>query len=508
MGASLLYHLTKEGWRDVTLIEKGELTSGSTWHAAALVPHFTASPMIARLTSYASSLYESLERETGQSAGWHGCGSLRLALDEDQVDYLKYTASVLRAINVECHLIGADAISRLNPLLNPDGVLLAAYTPNDGHTDPNGTTQALALGARQRGATITRRDRVINMNQRRTWEWELTTEHGTVIAEHVVNAAGFFAPQVAAMLGVQLPIVTLLHQYLVTDEVPNLGQLVGELPVTRDPHASCYYRQEQKSILVGPFEPDPPVWGLDGVDWGVENFLAAPDIERILPLLQSAAERVPVLEHIGIRRIINGPLSHTPDGLPLLGAAADLRNCWMATGTNLGIALGAGCGKNLAQLIVHGVSEDYVRPMDPRRYGKWAMARFIPDSQGQRCLCRGIPKSPLSRRDLPRGGARFAPALFMAASSSRAARLKRIQAGSSLNGSFPRVGRSGIVFGERLHFDPSSRNAEPYGTTWDCSISLRFRNMKCPAAMPVSSWTTCARTDCRDRSAQYPWCTC
>lgn len=374
MGASLLYHLTKEGWRDVTLIEKGELTSGSTWHAAALVPHFTASPMIARLTSYASSLYESLERETGQSAGWHGCGSLRLALDEDQVDYLKYTASVLRAINVECHLIGADAISRLNPLLNPDGVLLAAYTPNDGHTDPNGTTQALALGARQRGATITRRDRVINMNQRRTWEWELTTEHGTVIAEHVVNAAGFFAPQVAAMLGVQLPIVTLLHQYLVTDEVPNLGQLVGELPVTRDPHASCYYRQEQKSILVGPFEPDPPVWGLDGVDWGVENFLAAPDIERILPLLQSAAERVPVLEHIGIRRIINGPLSHTPDGLPLLGAAADLRNCWMATGTNLGIALGAGCGKNLAQLIVHGVSEDYVRPMDPRRYGKWAMA--------------------------------------------------------------------------------------------------------------------------------------
>jgi dimethylglycine dehydrogenase len=374
MGASVLYHLTKEGWGDVTLFEKGELTSGSTWHAAALVPQFTASAMIARMTAYASGLYASLDEETGQAAGWHGCGSLRLALNEDQVDYLKYTASVLRAIDVECHLIGVDAISKLNPLLNCDGVLLAAYTPNDGHTDPNGTTQALASGARSRGARITRHSRVIDMHQRPTSEWELTTEHGIVLAEHVVNAAGFFAPQVATMVGVRLPIVTLLHQYLVTEEVREIRELIREFPVTRDPRASCYYRQEQKSILIGPFEPDPPVWGLDGVDWDVENFLAPPDTERILPLLQCATERVPVLERAGIRRIINGPLSHTPDGLPLLGPAAGLRNYWLATGTNLGIALGAGCGKNLAQMIVHGVSEDFVRPMDPRRYGNWAMA--------------------------------------------------------------------------------------------------------------------------------------
>jgi dimethylglycine dehydrogenase len=383
MGVSLLYHLTKEGWRDVTLVEKGELTSGSTWHAAALVPHFTASAMIAKMTSYASRLYGSLERETGQTAGWHGCGSLRLALDDDQVDHLRYTASVLRAINVECHLIGADDIPKLNPLLNLDGVRLAAYTPYDGHTDPNGTTQALALGARSRGATITRRNRVVDMRQRPTDEWELTTEHGTIVAEHVVNAAGFFAPQVAAMVSLRLPIVTLLHQFLITEEVPEVTKLAHEFPVTRDPRASSYYRQEQKGILIGPFEPDPPVWGLDGLDWSVENYLAAPDLERIVPLMEWATKRVPVLERVGIRRTINGPLSHTPDGLPLLGAAANLKNYWLATGTNLGIALGAGCGKNLALLMVHDESEDYVRGMDPRRYGDWAMANSyrIPKAQ-------------------------------------------------------------------------------------------------------------------------------
>lgn len=194
------------------------------------------------------------------------------------------------------------------------------------------------------------------------------------MAEHSVNAGGFFSPQIGEMVGVKLPVVTILHQYLVTSEIPEISALARELPVTRDPRASCYYRQEQKSLLVGPFEPDAPVWGLAGVDWSFDMELMPPDIDRLESQLELAALRIPAFGQAGIKRVINGPITHTPDGAPLLGPAAGLRNFWLATGTNLGIALGAGAGGNLAQLMIYGKTDDYIRGMDPRRYGDWAMA--------------------------------------------------------------------------------------------------------------------------------------
>ena len=200
MGVGLLYHLAKEGWNDVMLIEKGELTSGSTWHAAGLVPHFIGSLNMAKVHRYGSELYQVLEEETGQATGWHGCGAIRLAVKQDEVDWFQYVQGVLKLAGSECHLVGPDEIKKLNPLLDTNGVLMGAYTPNDGHTDPSGITNAMAAGAKMHGAEIIRHNRVTDINQLENGEWEVVTEKGTVSCEHVVNAAGSFAGQVGEMV--------------------------------------------------------------------------------------------------------------------------------------------------------------------------------------------------------------------------------------------------------------------------------------------------------------------
>lgn len=373
MGAGLLYHLTKEGWSDVVLCEKGELTSGSTWHAAGLIPHFIGSLNMAKIHSYGIDLYQKLEEETGQSTGWHGCGAIRLAIDEDQAEWYRYIQGVLDYIGVECHLIGPEEIKRHFPLLETHGVVLGAYTPHDGHTDPSGTTNALAIGARKDGAKIYRHNRVVDINQRANGEWEVVTEQGTIVAEHVVNAAGSFGAQVGAMVGLEVPIINMVHQYLVTENLPEVEALEEEPPVIRDPLASCYYRQEQQGLLIGPYETqDAQTWGLDGIDWSFDMELLQEDLERLAPCLEHVMERIPVFADAGIKRVVSGPITHTPDGTFLLGPAAGLRNFWMCCGASIGITQGAGAGKYLAQWMVHGQTEINMREFDPRRYGNWA----------------------------------------------------------------------------------------------------------------------------------------
>jgi len=377
MGVGLLYHLAKEGWTDSVLVEKGELTSGSTWHAAGLIPHFIGSLNMAKVHVYGADLYKRLEAETGQATGWHGCGAIRLATTEEEVDWFRYVQGVLRLAGAECHLIGPNEIKALHPLLEVSDVLAGAYTPGDGHTDPASSTNAMAIGARNMGAEIVRHNRVTAIERRPGGEWAVVTENGTITCEHVVNAAGSFAPQVGAMVGIKVPLVNMVHQYLVTDPIPEVAALETEFPVVRDPYASCYSRREKEGLVVGPYEAEgAQAWGLDGIDWSFDRALLPPDIDRLTPHLERTMERLPVFAKAGIKQVVSGLITHTPDGTFLLGPAAGRRNFWMCCGASIGITQGPGAGKVLAEWMVHGQSEWNVREMDARRFGDWAVGEY------------------------------------------------------------------------------------------------------------------------------------
>lgn len=376
LGVSLAYHLTREGWKDVVLVEKGELTSGSTWHAAGLIPNFIASLNMAKIHQYSIDLYKQLEATHG-GTGWHGCGSLRLATDQDQLDWFHYVGGIARQVGAEFHIIGPEQIREVHPLLACDDAIAAAWTPNDGHTDPTGTLNAMAKEARDGGAELVRFNRVTAIEQTAGGEWKVSTEKGDITCEHVVNAGGCYGPEVGAMAGLKVPIVNMVHQYLVTDNVAEVASLEKELPVVRDPYSSSYIRQEQKSILIGPYETaDSEAWALDGMDWSFDMELLPPDLERIAPWVEKALERVPCAMDAGIRRIVSGPITHTPDGNFLVGPAKGLKNYWMACGASIGICQGGGVGRYLAQWMVHGQSDINPREIDPRRFDDWAVGKY------------------------------------------------------------------------------------------------------------------------------------
>ena len=376
LGVSLAYHLTKEGWSEIALVEKGELTSGSTWHAAGLVTHCVESLNVARIVKYGSELYQRLEAETGQATYWHASGSIRLATNPDESDWLYRVKGVLDYAGCEAHILSPQEIRELNPLLEVDDVLVGLHTPADGHVDPSSATLAMARGARDGGATFYRNQRVTGITLRPDREWEVVTEKGTFVAEHVVNAAGSFGRQVGAMVGLEVPIVNMVHQYVVTEPMLEVEELDTEPPVVRDPVASCYFRKEQDGLLIGPYETGARAWGLDGIDWSFDRALLPPDLDRLLPWLELAGKRMPVFERAGIRRVVSGPITHTPDAGFLMGPAAGLRNFWMCVGASSGIAQGPGIGKYLAQWMVHGHTDINVRKMDPRRFADYAAGPY------------------------------------------------------------------------------------------------------------------------------------
>ncbi len=380
MGVGLLYHLAHEGWTDTVLVEKDELTSGSTWHAAGLVPHFIGSLNMAKVHAYGADLYTKLEAETGLHSGWHGSGAVRLARTEDEVDWFRYVKGVLDVAGVESHLVDPSEIVELHPLLAVDDVKLGMHTPNDGWTDPSAATNAMAAGARQLGAEISRHNRVLDMNPLPDGRWEVITEKGRIVAEHVVNAAGHYGPQLGKMVGLEVPIVSMIHQYIVTEAMPEVAALDFDLPVIRDPRASCYYRREHDGLIIGPYETEgSKPYGLDGIDWNLTFHLTPPEIERLLPWLGLAGERIPAFENAGIKQVVSGPITHTPDAGYLMGPAPGLRNYWMCVGASIGITQGPGAGKYLAQWMVHGQTEINVREMDPRRFGHYAPGKYTLD---------------------------------------------------------------------------------------------------------------------------------
>lgn len=396
MGVGLAYHLAHEGWGpEVVLLEKAELTSGSTWHAAGQITHSTSSFSLGKCVDYNIGLYSGgLEAETGQAVTWHGCGSFRLAYTQDEMDWLRHTLSVGRSLGFNIKLVGPDRVAELHPFYNLEGVLGALHTPDDGHVDPTNVTMAMAAGARAKGARIIRRCRATNITQAANGEWVVETEQGTITCEHVVNAGGTYARQMGEWSGLQLPMTSMTHHYFVTDEVPEFRDLERELPVIRDDRkVSGYIRMEQKKGLIGIYEKANPntVWE-NHCPWEAENELFAADYDRVMPWLEESLNRMPIFAELGISRDVHGAISHPPDGNPLIGPAPGVRNYWCCCGTQIGIGWGPGLTRELARWMVQGAADISMRDYDPRRFGSYATKEWqVVKAKEDYCLRHEIP---------------------------------------------------------------------------------------------------------------------
>ena len=372
-GVSLLYHLTKHGWSDVVLVEKNELTAGSTWHAAGLCTHFGHHLSVMRMRANSAKLYRSLEAETGQPTGFNTCGAVRMTARPERLDEFRHAAALGRWIDVDFEIIGPGELAQLFPLMHTWGLLGAIYEPTDGHVDPSQATQALAKGARDRGGEIYRHNPVLGIARRPSGEWQVSTRDGEITAEIAVNAAGAWARELGEMVGLDLPIVPMLHQYLVTDDMPEIAAIEdrSRLPLVRDHDESWYLRRERDGLLFGAYQAEAVPWSVDGMpaDFGMD--LLPPELDRIELIMAAAMRRVPALADAGIKTFVNGPITFTPDANPLIGPAPALPNFWIAAGSCMGVGEGAGAGDYLAQWMIDGEPQVDLWAFDPRRFGAW-----------------------------------------------------------------------------------------------------------------------------------------
>jgi glycine cleavage system aminomethyltransferase T/glycine/D-amino acid oxidase-like deaminating enzyme len=372
-GCSVLYHLAKLGWRDTVLLEKGVLTSGSTWHAAGLCTMFSNSLRLMKLLKYSIELYQRLEQETGHHVGFKRVGSLRLATNPDYVDWYHRISGIAHSLGIPIELISASTAVKLSPLLRDDGIICAAYMPDDGYVDPSSVTQALAKGARQFGAEIYENTQVKAINLQPSGEWRVITDQGSIAGDIVVNAAGQWAREIGKLVGVDLPIVAIEHQYAIMSGGVSVGSEFDEFPVTRDPEKSFYMRKEGQDLLVGFFEPNAKPWCYDKIPPNFNQQLLNPDFKQIEGTFSSAMNRVPLLETMGIKKIINGPDGYTPDGNCLMGEIPGLRNFYILAGFScFGIVFSGGAGRYAAEWIVHGRPSDDMWELDVRRFGQYA----------------------------------------------------------------------------------------------------------------------------------------
>ena len=380
MGVALAYHLAEEGETNVMLIEKGELTSGSTWHAAGQCPSLVGNYNLAKIHDYGNRLYPTLEEKTGQYVSWHGSGGIRIARKQADLDWFHSMKGIADNVGFRMEIIDPFKIKELNPFYDTEGVIAGAWTMDDGHADPSGLTNAMARGATDKGVKIVRHNRVMDINCLPSGEWEVDTEQGKVTCEIVVNAAGSFARQVAQMVGADLPICNMEHHYIVTGAIQEFIDRDEEFPVMRDPYASAYIRQEQKSGLIGIYESTglTEAWRPDGLPpWSSDSELFPDDLDRLMPWLERAMNCMPPMLEAGIKRIVNGAIPHSADGPPLLGPVAGIDNFWLCCGSSFGIAQGAGCGKYLAQWMIYGDSEINMTGFDPRRFGDFADRAYM-----------------------------------------------------------------------------------------------------------------------------------
>ena len=374
VGCSVLYHLTKLGWSDVMLLERSELTSGSTWHAAGGFHTLNGDTNMAALQGYTIRLYKELEEITGMSCGLHHVGGVTLADNQDRMDMLLAERAKHRYMGLETEIVGPEEIKKIAPVTNVDGVIGALYDPLDGHLDPSGTTHAYAKAARMGGATIETHCMVRETNQRADGTWDVVTDKGTIHTEHVVNAGGLWAREVGAMAGVYLPLHPMEHQYLVTDEVPLIKEMMAqgiEHPHVMDPAGESYLRQEGMGLCIGFYEQPCRPWAVDGTSWDFGHELLPDDFDKIEDSIDFAYKRFPDLERSGVKSVIHGPFTFAPDGNPLVGPIPGLRNYWSACGVMAGFSQGGGVGLMLAQWMIEGETERDTFAMDVARFGDW-----------------------------------------------------------------------------------------------------------------------------------------
>jgi dimethylglycine dehydrogenase len=369
VGASVLYHLTKFGWTDVMLVERSELTSGSTWHAAGGFHTLNADTNMAALQGYTIRLYKELEEISGQPCGLHHVGGLTLAESNERLDQLKAERAKHRYMGLETEIVGPEQIRELSPIVNTEGVLAALYDPLDGHLDPYGTTHAYAKAARQQGATIELHTMVERLERKPGGEWDVVTNKGTVTAEHVVNAAGLWAREVGRMAGLELPLHPMEHQYLVTDDIPEVIGHHTELPHVMDPQGESYLRQEGRGLVIGVYEQNAKPWADHTTSWEFGHELLPNDLDRFEDSLEFAYGRYPVLAEAGIKQVINGPFTFSPDGNPLIGPMPGMPNYWCACAVMAGFSQAGGVGLSLAEWMIQGEPERDVFAMDVARFG-------------------------------------------------------------------------------------------------------------------------------------------
>ena len=375
-GCSALYHLTKMGWTDVMLIERDELTSGSTWHAAAQVTQFGGNQTFVLLKKHSIDLYRELAADPDFPINYHITGGMRLGHTEDQMDIYRHYVQMAKGVGIDFELIDGEEAGRRHKLMKSDGLLGAWWDPLDGDIDPSQLTQALARRARAAGAEVVRFNPVTGLTQLPSDEWIVHTQKGDIRAEIVVNAGGYRANEIGKMMGVEHPVVSMEHMYFLTDPIKELEEMEERVPIIRDPGDDFYSRQEKKGLLVGVYEQACKSFGMDGIDPDFTMALCPNDLDRCLDNMEGIFQRLPALTETGIHTIVNGPITYTPDGMPLVGPIPHKRNAFCITGLRAGIGEGGGHGKLLAEWIVEGQTEWESWFLDPRRFTQHANTEF------------------------------------------------------------------------------------------------------------------------------------
>jgi dimethylglycine dehydrogenase len=388
VGASVLYHLAKIGWSDLVLIEKSELTSGSTWHAAGGMHTFNGEANISRLQKYTIDLYREIEALSGQSCGLHANGGLMLAATQGELDSLKLICSRARYLGMQTEMISLEEAKRFNPLIDTRHFIGALWRADGGHCDPAGTTHAYVKAARTLGASVERFTRVLSLAQRRDGSWDVATDKGTVHAEHVVNCAGLWAREIGHMVGIELPVLAMEHHYLLTEDIPELVGREQEIVNTTDYAGEIYMRQERGGALIGTYEPHGIVWSPVKTPDDFSMQLLPDDFERLAPYFEVGFEHFPALGRVGIRKVINGPFTFAPDGNPLVGPVRGVQNFWVACAVMAGFSQGGGIGLVLSRWMAENDPGQDIISMDVARFGAFATPKYtsikVPENYSRR----------------------------------------------------------------------------------------------------------------------------
>ena len=384
VGASVIYHLSKFGWKDICLLERSVLSAGSSWHAAGGIHALNADPNMSALQAYTIDLLPKVEKESGENIGLHMTGGLTMAGTPERWEWLQSAYRVYQSIGIEdCRLVTPQEASKLNPIMSTEGLLGGMWADREGYLDTTGTVKAYAAAARKQGAEYYENTKVESLSQTKEG-WQIITNKGVINCEHVVNAAGLWAKQVGRMAGIELPVSPLKHHYLISDSIPEIEKLDFEVPMTVDLEGFTYLRQDQKGVLLGIYEINHEHWAMDGAPWDYGMELFQEQTDRIENEITLGFQRYPCLQEVGVKTWVNGAFTFSPDGNPLMGPVPGKKGYWCACAVMAGFLQGGGVGKSLAEWMIYGEPEADVFGMDVARYGKYAENKqYIKETTGQ-----------------------------------------------------------------------------------------------------------------------------